>query len=563
MRVVDFIVKFLKQKKINDIFMLTGYGAMYLNDAVKLAGIKYYATRNEATAPSMASAYARLKNKVGVACVTAGPGATNALPGLAEAFVDSSPIVILSGQVDYKQTTHSTKSEKIRSFGTAEINIIPIVKPLTKYAEIIRNPLDVKYILEKAFFLATSGRQGPVWIDIPLNIQNTIINEKKLKSFKLIKENSQKNKINKDLKKIFNLIQKSKKPILILGHGVKQSNKIIEIKKIINLLKIPVIFTRFTNDLIPHNKKFIYGISGIKATKFSKKIINQSDLALSLGCRFSPQFVGHEFKALSNAKVISVDIEKDELKKKGQKIDLPLNYDLKYFIPSFLKFIKQKKLNKFNKWNKHCEKLKKNNPLTVKSVSKSNNRMNLYYFMDRLGKISSKKNVLITDAGSNYYVGGQVWNFEKGQKEVSSYTNAAMGLSIPLSIGAAVASPKSTILAVTGDGSLELNIQELKTISHNKFNIKLFVINNGGYVSMHNWADTFFKGRRVDNPVDTGDGTLNLKNIAKAFDLDHYLISKPKNLDNILKKIIKIKKPLFVEVITDNKQIIYDAYKDY
>ena len=563
MRVVDFIIKFLKKKKINDIFMLTGYGAMYLNDAVKLAGIKYYATRNEATAPSMASAYARLKNKVGVACVTAGPGATNALPGLAEAFVDSSPIVILSGQVDYKQTTHSTKSEKIRSFGTAEINIIPIVKPLTKYAEIIRNPLDVKYILEKAFFLATSGRQGPVWIDIPLNIQNTVINEKKLKSFKPTKENSQKNKINKDLKKIFNLIQKSKKPILILGHGVKQSNKIIEIKKIINLLKIPVIFTRFTNDLIPHNKKFIYGISGIKATKFSKKIINQSDLALSLGCRFSPQFVGHEFKALSNAKVISVDIEKDELKKKGQKIDLPLNYDLKNFIPSFLKFIKQKKLNKFNKWNNHCEKLKKNNPLTIKSVSKSNNRMNLYYFMDRLGKISSKKNVLITDAGSNYYVGGQVWNFEKGQKEVSSYTNAAMGLSIPLSIGAAVASPKSNILAVTGDGSLELNIQELKTISHNKFNIKLFVINNGGYVSMHNWADTFFKGRRVDNPVDTGDGTLNLKNIAKAFDLDHYLISNPKNLDNILKKIIKIKKPLFVEVITDNKQIIYDAYKDY
>ena len=566
MRVVDFIVKFLKQKKINDIFMLTGYGAMYLNDAVKLAGIKYYATRNEATAPSMASAYARLKNKVGVACVTAGPGATNALPGLAEAFVDSSPIVILSGQVDYKQTTHSTKSKKIRSFGTAEINIIPIVRPLTKYAEIVTNPLDIKYVLEKAFFLATNGRQGPTWIDIPLNIQNSKINEKKLRSFKLPTKNviKDKKKINLDLNKIFNLVQKSKKPILILGHGVKQSDKISEIKKIISLLKIPVIFTRFTNDLLPHNKKFIYGISGIKATKFSKMIMNESDLAFSLGCRFSPQFVGHDYKALSNAKVISVDIEKDELKKKGQKINLPLNYDLKDFIPSLMKFLKKNKIKKFDDWNIHCKKLKQNNPLTIQSISEVNKkRMNLYYFMDRLGKISSKKDILITDAGSNYYVGGQVWNFEKGQKEVSSYTNAAMGLSIPLSIGAAVASPKSSILAVTGDGSLELNIQELKTISHNKFNIKLFVINNGGYVSMHNWADTFFKGRRVDNPIDTGDGTLNLKNIAKAFDLDHYLISKTKNLDNVLKKIIKIKKPVFVEVITDNKQIIYDAYKDY
>ncbi|MDA7689946.1 thiamine pyrophosphate-dependent enzyme, partial [Candidatus Pelagibacter sp.] len=147
--------------------------------------------------------------------------------------------------------------------------------------------------------------------------------------------------------------------------------------------------------------------------------------------------------------------------------------------------------------------------------------------------------------------------------EVASYTNAAMGLSIPLAIGAAVAKPDSTILAVTGDGSLELNIQELKTISHNKFNIKLFVINNGGYVSMHNWADAFFKGRRVDNPIDTGDGTLNLKKIANAFDMEHYLISTSNNLDSVLKKINNTKKPLFIEVLTDNKQIIFDAYRDY
>ena len=567
MRVVDFIVKFLKQKKINDIFMLTGYGAMYLNDAVKLAGIKYYATRNEATAPSMASSYARLKNKVGVACVTAGPGATNALPGLAEAYVDSSPIVILSGQVDYKQTTHSTNSKQIRSFGTAEINIIPIVKPLTKYAEIIKNPKDVKYILEKAFYMATSGRRGPVWIDIPLNVQRAKIDEKKLRGYK-IEKTKEKNsffKIKNNLEKILYLFNKSQKPILILGHGVKQSNQIEAVKKIVNILKIPVIFTRFTNDLIPHNKKFIYGISGIKATKFTKKIMNNSDLAISFGCRFSPQFVGHDFNALKKAKVISVDIEKDELAKKGQKIDYPMNHDLKDFIPYFLKFLKKKKLKKFDNWNSNCENFKKNNPIIISKFKKNkkNKLMDLYYFMDRLGKISSKNNILVTDAGSNYYVGGQVWNFENGQREVSSYTNAAMGLTIPLAIGAAVASPRANILAVTGDGSLELNIQELKTISHNKFNIKLFVINNGGYVSMHNWADAFFKGRRVDNPVDTGDGTLILKNVAKAFDMEHRLISSTNNLDKILKEIKRSKKPLFVEVLTDNKQIIYDAYKDY
>ena len=293
--------------------------------------------------------------------------------------------------------------------------------------------------------------------------------------------------------------------------------------------------------------------------------MNNSDLAISFGCRFSPQFVGHDFKALRKAKVISIDIEKDELAKKGQKIDHPMNHDLKDFIPYFLKFFKKKKLKKFDNWNSVCENFKKNNPIIISKFrkNKKNKLMDLYYFMDRLGKISSKNNILVTDAGSNYYVGGQVWNFENGQREVSSYTNAAMGLTIPLAIGAAVASPRANILAVTGDGSLELNIQELKTISHNKFNIKLFVINNGGYVSMHNWADAFFKGRRVDNPVDTGDGTLILKNVAKAFDMEHRLISSTNNLDKILKEIKRSKKPLFVEVLTDNKQIIYDAYKDY
>ena len=203
---------------------------------------------------------------------------------------------------------------------------------------------------------------------------------------------------------------------------------------------------------------------------------------------------------------------------------------------------------------------KKNHSINEKL---NKNPIDLYYFMERLGELSKKNDILITDAGSNYYVGGQVWKFKKGQKEICSVANAAMGLSVPLSIGAAVASPKSMILAVTGDGSLELNIQELKTISHNKFNIKLFVINNGGYVSMHNWADTFFKGRRLDTAEDTGDGTLNLKNIAKAFDMEHFLIHDYKQIDQNLKFILKSKKPLFIEVMTDTKQKIYDSFKDY
>ena len=287
--------------------------------------------------------------------------------------------------------------------------------------------------------------------------------------------------------------------------------------------------------------------------------MTQSDLVISFGCRMAPQFAGHDFEAFKNAEIIMVDIEKDELSKKGITIQQKVNCDLKDLIPVLSKkILKEKKIN-FKEWSTYCNLLKREK---IEYSKKNKNPIDLYYFMDQLGKYSQKNDILVTDAGSNYYVGGQVWKFEKGQKEITSITNAAMGLSIPLSIGAAIGNKKSRVIAVTGDGSLELNIQELKTMSHYNLNIKLFVINNGGYVSMHNWADNFFGGRRVDDPEKTGEGTLNLKRVAEAFDLEHYKIYDYKKIKKDFSNIFKKKKPIFVEVITDNMQRIFDAFKD-
>lgn len=558
MNVADYIAKYLKKKKIKNIFMLTGYGAMYLNDSIKKEGIRYYATRNEATAPIMAAAYGRVKDDIGVACVTAGPGATNAIPGLAEAFVDSSPIVVISGQVDRKHTTISTKSKNIRTFGTAEINIEPIASNLTKFSKTILNANDIKYILDKAFYLAQNGRPGPVWIDVPLDIQRKKIVLKNLKTFKPKKYEF--NNYNSNIKKIIYQLKKSKKPIIVCGQGVKSSKTFDKIYKNISLIhNIPILFTRAAQDLAPHTKRLILGQAGIKGSAYCKKIMTQCDLVINLGSRLAPQFVGHNFEAFKNANIISVDIEKDELYKKGAEIKIKINADLKIFVPKLLSELKNNKHLNFKNWSQYCDQLKLEK---IKYTSYKKNPIDLYYFMHELGVISSNKHVLITDAGSNYYIGGQVWKFEKGQKEITSISNAAMGLSIPLSIGAAAADKKKQILAVTGDGSLELNIQELKTMSHYHLNIKLFVINNGGYVSMHNWADSFFDGRQVDNPKDTGEGTLHFKKIADAFDISYYKISNVKNMKKDLKKILNNNKPMFVEVVTNNQQIIFDAFKD-
>ena len=553
MRTADYIAKFLKKKGVNEIFMLTGYGAMYLNDAIQSAKIKHYASRNEAAAPMMASSYSKISGKIGAVCVTAGPGATNALPGLAEAWVDSSPVMIFSGQVEKKHTTNYLNIKGLRTYGTAEINIIDSVKYLTKFSAVVKKPNQIRYLLEKAFYYATNGRPGPVWLDIPLDVQKARIKPEKLRGF--FPKKNYKFASNKDIQKTIKLISNSKKLAIICGQGVRQSRSIKITKKLINKLKAPVIFSRLGQDIISHDADYIFGTAGIKGSKFAKKITRNADLILVFGSRLSIPFIGYKSELFSKkTKIVMVDIDRSELKK-PLNVDFKINCDLRDFLFKLDSKLNKELIPNYKNWLQYCKNLKKNNPIIDSRIKK--NPMDLYFFMDKLGKFSQKKSILITDAGSNYYVGGQVWKFEKGQREITSGSNAAMGLTIPLAIGASVAEPKRNIYAVTGDGSLELNIQELKTISHYNLNIKTFVINNGGYVSMKKWQDNYFEGNRLDTEEKTGAGTMNFKKIADAFDLQFIQIKKTSEIKKKLINIFSNNKPCIIEVFTDPNQKIY------
>ena len=561
-RVADYIAQFLQERGIEDIFMLTGYGSMYMNDAIELSGIRHYAARNEAAAPMMAEAYARVKGSVGAVCVTAGPGATNAVPGLAEAFVDAAPIIVLSGQVERNHTTYQANLPGLRTFGTAEINIIPIVEPLTKYAAFIDDPLSIRYHLEKAFYLATSGRPGPVWLDVPLDVQQAPIDPYRLEGFSPPPEPSLKTNLDEAADAIVTLLSEAERPLVVCGQGVRQAGAIPEFQALVEHLNVPVLFSRLGQDILSHSHPYIFGQAGIKGSRYCKQMMNQADLVIALGCRLAVQFVGHNFEAFSpDAKIVAVDIEEAELKKPGLSIDLPVHSDVKPFLEKFNQKCADQAHPDWGSWLEHCRHLVKTHPMLLPEQHR--NPIDLYYFMSRLDALSGSNHVLVTDAGSNYYTGGQVWRFENGQREVTSGTNAAMGLSIPLAIGASVANSEGQVLAVTGDGSLELNIQELKTISHYGFNLKLFVINNGGYVSMRKWQDTFFEGRRIDTAEATGVGTLNLERIAQAFDLNYVLIDKYEEVDEKLTEIMADTDPLFVEVVTDDRQVIVEAFQDH
>jgi acetolactate synthase-1/2/3 large subunit len=527
---------------------------MYLNDAIQRAKINYYGARNEAAAPMMAEAYAKYKNSIGAVCVTAGPGATNALPGLAEAYVDSAPIIIISGQVEKKFSSDTYKKNFFRTLGTAEFSITRILKNLTKYCVTIRNPYKCLYEIQKAIYLCRSGRPGPVWIEVPLDVQSyKITNTSKLKSFapRLVIRKDSTRKIKSLVKLLFN----SKKPIFIIGNGIKQSSTQNEFIRLSKKLSIPFLNSRFVNDLYSHDMKENMGLSGIKGTLFSKKILDESDLIVSLGCRLAPTLVhGNPSNFGKNAKLVSINNDNNELNNPLYKFKLKINSDLDIFFKDFNKLISKKKFINNSKWLNHCILIKKNNE--IQNIKSESNPIDLYRFMYDLCEYSKPKSVLITDAGSNYYIGGQAWKFRKKQIEISSVANAAMGLSIPLSIGAAIASKKQ-VLSVTGDGSIELNIQELKTISHYKLNIKTFVINNGGYVSMKKWQDNFFKGNRLDTKEATGVGTLNFKNIAKAFNIKYFLIKKTNEIKSKLIKIQRDNHPYLIEVVTDPNQKIY------
>ncbi len=554
-RVADYIANFLVENNINDIFVLTGYGAMYLNDAIAAKKeLHYYCARNEAASPMMAEAYARVKGSVGAVCLTSGPGSTNAIPGLAEAWVDSAPVLIISGQVHKKHTTYNA-NPGLRTLGTAEINIVPIVKPITKYAVMINNPREIKFHLEKALFLAKNGRPGPVWLDIPHDVQSAMIELDKLKSFKVPKQKKQEGKLK--IEQVMKLLLASKKLIIVAGHGIRQSDAINDFKLLVNSLKIPVVLTRLGIDLLPYSNEFNMGLGGIKGTRYCQKITKSADLVIVLGARLAIPFIGLNKEAFSKkAKIVAVDIEKSELQKRNVKIDLKIHADVAIFIRKFMQKSSGNNFPEWKVWTIACQKLKRENPMLTEGMKR--NPIDLYYFMSRLDAVSGKNNILVTDAGSNYYVGGQVFNFEKCKREITSATFAAMGLSIPLAIGASIAEKGFQILAVTGDGSLELNIQELKTMSYYNLNIKLFVINNNGYLSMRKWQDTYFEGRRIGSDNSTGAETLNLKKVANTFDLKYHIISDWKQINENLKEIMQKKGPAFIEVVCDDKQEIVE-----
>ncbi|WP_242004499.1 thiamine pyrophosphate-binding protein [Brachyspira aalborgi] len=560
-KVSDYIAKRLKEVyEIKNIFLISGGGAMHLNDSFGKY-IKYTTAHNEQALSMMAEGYARVNQKLAVVNVTTGPGGLNCLNGVFGQWTDSVPVLYISGQVKFETTVYSCRELNLRQLGDQETDIISAVKPFTKYSVIITNPYDIKYHLDKAVYLAMHGRFGPVWLDIPMNVQSAMIEEEKLKDFNENVDDCE-NIDTEQINKVIDKLNNSKKPIIIAGYGIRLSKQEDNFYKLIYKLNIPILSTFCGADIMPSNHNLCAGRIGNLGQRAGNIILQESDLILSLGTRNSIFQVSYNYENFGkNAYKIGVDIDNSELNKKTVKFDISINADLKYFIPQLLE--KCEKLNT-EKWVEKCKIYNdKFSFKNTKEYNTKNKKINPYYFVNKLTKLMNKNYIMITGNGSACNIAYQAGEVKKGQRIFWNKGCASMGYGLPASIGACIYNgiynnKKNKVICLDGDGSIMMNIQELQTIKHYNLPIKVFILNNDGYISIKQTQNNFFEGHMVGSSRNSGVSMPDFNKVAKAFGIESVKISRytdDKDLEKQINAVLESEKAIICNVILEDDYI--------
>jgi len=556
-RVADYVANFLcSTLGVKDVFLVTGGGAMFLNDGIaKHEKLNAVLNHHEQASAMAAVAYAKYKNSYAVAMTTSGCGATNAVTGLLDAWQDNTPVFFLSGQVKKKETVYNSELA-LRQLGVQEADIISIVTSISKYAVMINEPKEIAYHLEKAAYLAKSGRPGPVWLDIPQDVQGAIIEEDEMIHFDSLKEgNTFKEDIeDEDIELVVNAIKEAKRPMIIAGNGIRLGDAINEFKAFIEKFQIPVATSYLGIDILESDDRFCIGRLGIKGDRAGNFAIQNSDLVIVLGSRLAVALTGFEYKMFAReAKVIVVDIDSIEHKKNTVKIDKLINGDVKKFLQ------KMNVENNFNfqrdEWILKCQSWREKWPVALKSYEEKDKKINKYTFIEHLSKYTKDDTAFVADAGSAYYVTAQALKIRATQRYITSGAQADMGFTIPAAIGMSFAK-KGEVVAITGDGSFQMNIQELQTIIHNQLPIKIFVWNNAGYLSIRTTQNKFFDGRLLGTEPSSGISFPELSKIAYAYGFTYFTANTFSELDKAIEETMSSNGPTICEIMCPEYQEI-------
>jgi len=555
MRLSDYVAQFIAKKGVKHVFLVSGGGSMFLDDSIgNCKEIRYICNHHEQACAFAAEGYARMKDDIGVLIVTTGPGGTNAITGVAGAWLDSIPMVVISGQVRKQQMRY----DSIRQIGDQEINIIDLVEPITKYSAVVENKEDIRFHLEKGWHLAKSGRPGPIWIDIPLDIQSAEIDAEKLAGFIPEKENSEnEQKIAEQINRTLELLKKSQRPLIIAGNGIRLAGAVEEFRELIDILRMPVVTAINGNDLVNEDYEFYCGRPGIMGQRSANFAIQNCDLLISIGSRLMLRQIGFNYELFAReAKKVIVDIDEAELGKKTLTPDIPICCDAKKFIGLLRSRIQ--KIAGFrvicDDWKKQCKKWRMDYPVILPDQRMQEKFVNSYRFIEVLGSKLNPDDPVITTNGTANVCTMQCIKLKKGQRLITNSGLASMGYGLPAAIGACLANNNKRVICLEGDGSLQMNIHELQTLVHYKLPVKMFVLNNDGYLSIKMTQNAYFEGRYVGADPSSGVTTPDLMKIANAYGIPAVRINNHNELSEKIDFVLESIGPAIGEIMMDPLQ---------
>jgi len=552
----DYVTQRLAGWGVRHIFLVTGGGAMHLNDSIgKESRIEFICNHHEQAAAMAAEGYARITGTPGVVNVTTGPGSINALNGVFGAWTDSIPMLVISGQVKRETCMTTTGSRDLRQLGDQEVDIVRMVQGITKCAVLVDDPSSIRYHLERAWHLAQSGRPGPCWLDIPVDVQSARIDESKLRAYDLAEDAPQwsEAKVREQAEQVLARIKAAKRPVILAGTGVRLANALDEFHQIIRKLGIPVT-TAWTHDTIASDDELFCGRPGTIGERAGNFTVQNSDVVLVLGSRLNVRQVSYNWPSFApRAFKIQVDIDPAELNKPLVLPDLGIQADLKFFLAELAATCDRERYEpNHDDWLKWCRERVERYPVVREHQRTSGAPMNSYHFIEQLSAMLSDDDVVICGDATACIVPFQVMKIRKGQRLISNSGSASMGYDLPASIGAAVARHGGRVVCLAGDGSVQLNIQELQTIQHHQLPIKIFVLNNGGYLSIRTTQANFF-GRLTGTDASSGISFPDYVNVACAYGIPSIRIERAAEMTRA-QQALDQPGPALIEVMLDPKQ---------
>lgn len=565
MKLSDYVFQFIKDKGIEHVFMLPGGGAMHLVDSLGNSGIDYVCCLHEQAAAIAAEAYGQHTNNIGVVLTTSGPGATNAITGVTAGWIDSTPMFLISGQAKRADLIGDTG---VRQIGSQEVQIIDMVKPITKYAVQIMDPQEIRYHMERAYHEAVTGRPGPVWLSIPLDVQAAEVVPEQLAGYEAKPQYEE--DISQEIKQIIALLKQSQKPVILAGNGIKLANAMESFYAFIDYMKIPVLTTWKTIDFLGEEDALYVGHPGSMGDRGANLILQDADLLISVGSRIDTSLTAfNEQRFGKNAQKVVVDIDANELKRmKLDQVRIKLACDAQKFISALLEACKGQEWSmqkaQWQEWNKSAHQLRNKYPVVTDAHKNKKEFVSAYYFIKVLCDALTKEDIIVPESsGAAGEITYQAFQLKKGQRMKNAAGLGSMGFGLPYAIGSCLANNKKRTILINGDGAFQMNIQELQTLVRLNLPVKIFIWSNGGYASIQSMQRNTFDGHYVASGKSSGLEMPDICAVAKGYNIPTFSVYNNVEMEQIVPKILEMQGTVLCELSISPEETVSPRTKSF